>query len=348
MSGGVDSSLAAALLREQGHEVIGVSMRLWEDEEGDPLSRTCCSLESVEDARRVCQFLDIPFYPLNLTREFQKYVIDYFCREYSLGRTPNPCLACNHFVKFHFLLGKAKALGANYLATGHYARIVRSNGDYRLLRSTDAQKDQSYVLYTLGQEELAHLLFPVGGYSKEEVRRMAAARGLPVAAKPDSQEICFISNGDYRSFLAGRVPLRQGPLVDQQGKVVGHHRGIAFYTIGQRRGLGLALGTPRYVVEIDASQDTVMIGPREELETHTLLAKEVSFVSGQEPEMPTPVQAKIRYRSPLVEATLSRQGTGVRVDFAQPQQAVTPGQAVVFYRGEEVLGGGTIEKVLRG
>jgi len=347
MSGGVDSSVAAALLVEAGYDVIGVTMRLWDGEGGLAFSRTCCSLDSIEDARRVCQILGIPFYPLNMTREFQRNVIDYFCQEYQVGRTPNPCLACNRFVKFRSLLGRARALGADYLATGHYARIELRDGRRRLLRGLDPGKDQSYVLYTLGQEELRYLLFPVGNYSKTEVRRLAQKWGLPVAQKPESQDVCFITEGDYRDFLAGRVPSSSGPVLDREGRRLGTHRGLPFYTVGQRRGLGLALGRPYFVIGLDEPRNAVIVGTEEELESPALLAGDVTFVSGQAPQGTMPVEAQVRYRSPAVPATLSPAEGGYRVDFAQPQRAVTPGQAVVFYEGEEVLGGGTIEASLR-
>lgn len=347
MSGGVDSSVAAALLVEAGYRVIGVTMRLWDGEDGPAFSRTCCSLDSIEDARRVCQTLGIPFYPLNMTREFQKHVIDYFCQEYQVGRTPNPCLACNRYVKFRFLLGRARALGADYLATGHYARIESRDGQYRLLRGVDLAKDQSYVLYTLGQEELARLLFPAGGYLKSEIRRLARQWGLPVAEKPESQDICFITQGDYRDFLAGRVTAARGPIVDRQGRRLGTHQGLPFYTVGQRRGLGLALGRPYFVTGLDEPRNAVVVGPQEDLESPALLARDVTFVSGRGPEEAVRIEAQVRYRSPVVSATLTPLASGYRVDFDQPQLAVTPGQAVVFYRGEEVLGGGAIEAAVR-
>lgn len=344
MSGGVDSSVAAVLLVNEGYRVIGVTMRLWDGEDGPTFARSCCSLDSVEDARRVCQVLDIPFYPLNLTREFQTHVIEYFCEEYEGGRTPNPCLACNRFVKFSFLLNKARALGADYLATGHYARIHAVNGTNRLLRGTDPSKDQSYVLYTLGQEELAHLLFPVGILAKTETRARAREWGLPVAEKPDSQEICFITEGDYRDFVAGRVSYSPGPMVDQGGRRLGSHRGLPFYTIGQRRGLGLSTGQPYYVVGLDQPRNTVIVGTREGLDSSALLARDVTFVSGRRPASPVRIEAQVRYRSPAVPATLSPGVKEWRVDFDTPQRAVTPGQAVVFYQGNEVWGGGTIEE----
>ncbi len=347
MSGGVDSSVSAALLLKAGYRVIGVTMRLWDGEDGPAFSRTCCSLDSVEDARRVCQVLDIPFYPLNLTREFRTHVVDYFCEEYQVGRTPNPCLACNRFVKFSFLLTKARALGAHYLATGHYARIDRTGETHRLLRGADPGKDQSYVLYTLGQEEMEHLLLPVGDYAKSEIRRIAHDWGLPVADKPDSQEVCFITEGDYRGFLADRVSYAPGPMVNQEGRELGSHRGLPFYTIGQRKGLGLALGQAYYVVGLDQPRNTLVVGPQQELESLALLARDVTFTSGQPPRLPGQIEAQVRYRSPAVPAALVPENGDWRVNFVQPQRAVTPGQAVVFYRGEEVLGGGTIEEAIR-
>ena len=347
MSGGVDSSVAAALLLDAGYRVIGVTMRLWDGEDGPAISRTCCSLDSIEDARRVCQALDIPFYPLNMTMEFRRHVIDYFCQEYQVGRTPNPCLACNRFVKFSILLGRARALGADYLATGHYARIQLSDGRHQLLRALDPAKDQSYVLYTLGQEELAHLLFPIGVYRKDEVRSLARKWGLAVAQKPDSQDVCFITQGDYQCFLESRVRFAPGPLLDEEGHRIGSHRGLPFYTVGQRRGLGLALGRPYYVIGLDQPRNAVVVGPQEALESSALLATDVTFVSGQAPAGATQVEAQVRYRSPAMPATLFPRKDGFRVDFVQPQRAITPGQAVVFYRGDEVLGGGTIQAALR-
>ncbi len=346
MSGGVDSSVAAALLVSEGYRVIGVTMRLWDGEEGPTFSRSCCSLDSVEDARRVCQVLDIPFYPLNLTREFRKHVIEYFCEEYEAGRTPNPCLACNRVVKFSHLLNKARALGADYLATGHYARIHAVDGTIRLLRGVDPSKDQSYVLYTLGQEELGHLLFPVGSMSKTETRARAREWGLPVADKPDSQEVCFITEGDYRDFVAARVSYAPGPIVDREGRTMGSHRGLPFYTIGQRRGLGLCSREPRYVLGLDQPRNTLIVGTQKELCSSALLAGGVSFGSGRSPVSPIRIEAQVRYQSRAVAATLSPEGTDWRVDFDTPQRAVTPGQAVVFYQGDEVWGGGTIEKAL--
>lgn len=345
MSGGIDSSLAAALLKEAGYEVIGVSLRLWSEEREDlPYpSRNCCSLEGAEDARRVCQVLDIPFYYLNLERQFKDAVVDYFCREYSRGRTPNPCLACNEKIKFHFLLRKALALGADYLATGHYARIEQQDGSYSLLKGVDPLKDQSYVLYTLGQWELSHLLFPLGGYRKAEARRMAVERGLPVAQKAESQEICFIPDNDYRRFLAERLPLEPGDTLDTQGRVLGRHGGVAFYTMGQR--CRLESREPFYVLRIDPDRNTLTVGPKEDLLSDTLVADKVNFVSGKRMERPTAVTAKIRYKSPEAKAVLLPWGKQIKLHFEERQRAITPGQAVVFYQGEAVLGGGIIGRI---
>ncbi|MDP2952921.1 MAG: tRNA 2-thiouridine(34) synthase MnmA [Chloroflexota bacterium] len=345
MSGGVDSSVAAALLKEEGYEVFGVTLRLWtlEDPEALPSHRRCCSVEAVDDARRVCQVLGIPFYLLNFEKPFQTHVVDYFCREYEKGRTPNPCLACNQVIKFDLFLRHARALGADYIATGHYARIERCSNYSRLLKAVDPLKDQSYVLFTLSQEELGHLLLPIGHYHKTQVRRLAASWGLPVAEKPDSQEICFIPNGTLHQFLRQRVASQPGDIVDGQGRVLGRYEGLAFYTVGQRRGLGLALGERYYVVGLDPERRLIRVGRDEELLRRNLSATDVHFISGQAPQGPLTVGAKIRYRSPEVPATLWPEADdGARVEFQEPQRAVTPGQAVVFYQGGEVLGGGTI------
>jgi tRNA-specific 2-thiouridylase len=348
MSGGVDSSVAALLLKEAGYQVVGVTMRLYSLANGTPpYYRGCCSLDDVEDARRACHRIGIPHYVVNMEEEFRTFVIDYFCREYRRGRTPNPCLACNEWIKFTFLLRRARFLGADFLATGHYARIVPSNGGWRLLKAVDPLKDQSYVLYMMGQEELAHTLMPIGWHTKEEVRRIAQEAGLPNASKPDSREVCFIPDGDYRPFLAGRMPLSPGPIVDREGNILGTHRGIELFTVGQRRGLGIAAGRPLFVTGLDPHHRQVIVGPEEELYTDILLASEVRYTSGREPKGPLGIKAKIRYRSPEADAVLYPDGGRALVRFLKPQRAVTPGQAVVFYRGEEVLGGGIIETATR-
>ena len=345
MSGGVDSSVAAAILKKEDYEVIGVTMRLWTEKNGDTSAahRRCCSLEETEDARRVCQILDIPFYIVNFEAQFRTYVVDYFCSEYLRGRTPNPCLVCNKRIKFDILLNRALALGADYLATGHYARIERRDGGCLLLKAADSAKDQSYVLYSLGQRELERLLFPMGLYSKSQARRMAQEMGLPVWDKAESQETCFIFNGDYREFLAERSAHQPGDIVDAGGRLLGRHSGIGFYTVGQRRGLGLVSREPLYVLEIDSENNRVVVGSDEQLLRKELCASGVSYVSGEPLEQPTAVTAKIRYKSPEAKAMLYPRGERVRLVFEEPQRAITPGQAVVFYDGDVVLGGGIIE-----
>ncbi|MBI2170779.1 MAG: tRNA 2-thiouridine(34) synthase MnmA [Chloroflexi bacterium] len=345
MSGGVDSSVAALLLKEQGYDVVGVTMRLFTADPTDALTsyaKGCCTPEDVDDARRVCQIIGVPHYLMNVEREFKEHVIDYFCQEYERGRTPHPCLACNDKIKFSFLLRRAMDLEADYIATGHYARVDSQQGRYRLLKSVDPAKDQSYVLYTLGQREMGRVLLPVGWYAKGEVRELARRAALPVADKPDSQEICFIPSGDYRAFLRERVQPRPGNIVDSSGKILGVHTGVHNYTIGQRKGLGLASGAPLYVVGVDAARNEVIVGPAEELMQDTLWASQVSFPGG-EPSGPLEVTAKIRYKASESPATLLPWGDGVVLRFYQPQRAVTPGQAVAFYQGEELIGGGIIE-----
>ena len=347
MSGGVDSSVAALLLKEQGYEVIGVTMRLWSIQRDDapPTSKRCCSVEDVEDARRVCQVIGARHYFMNFEREFQEHVVDYFVQEYDRGRTPHPCLACNDKIKFDFLLRRATFLDADYIATGHYARIRPNGRGLKLIKGKDERKDQSYVLFTLGQPELRRLLLPVGEYAKDEIRQFAADAGLPVADKPDSQEICFIPDGDYRKFVGDRAKPRPGDLVDTQGTRLGKHPGIQFFTVGQRRGLGLAgnTGAPRYVVKIDPETNQVVLGSEEDLLRRTLWASEVKYMSGVAPEGPMEVGAKIRYKAVLSPATLTPHDGWAEIRFHEPQRAITPGQAVVFYTGDEVVGGGMIE-----
>lgn len=349
MSGGVDSSVAAALLVERGYEVIGVTMRLWTLHDGDALpgKQQCCSVEDVDDAVAVAQMLGIRHYVLNFERQFQERVVDYFVAEYARGRTPNPCLACNEHIKYRTLLDRALALDAGYLATGHYARVLHGPHRHRLLRAADDAKDQSYVLYTLGQAELARLLFPIGDYTKDEVRRIAARWRLPVADKPDSTEICFVPNNDYRAFLAGRVPQRPGAIVDvTTGAPVGEHAGVAGYTVGQRKGLG-AHGAPRYVVGVEPQRNLVLIGTDEALRARVALAQRPRFTYGTAPPPGTRVEAKIRYKSRPAPATLTVDGDRAVTVFDEPQRAITPGQAVVWYDGDEVLGGATITSAER-
>ena len=345
MSGGVDSSVAAVLLLEQGYEVVGVTMRLWteEDAEASRHHKRCCSVEDTGDARAAADVLGVRHYVLNMEREFAAGVVDRFVQEYAAGRTPNPCLACNEHVKFRPLLDHALALDAAYLATGHYARIRRNGPRFDLLRATDPSKDQSYVLYTLGQAELSRTLFPVGEYPKEEIRAMARRWGLPNAGKPDSADICFIPSGDYRRFLRERIESAPGEIVDSEGNRIGEHGGIMEYTVGQRKRVPARGGDdPLFVLNVDSRTNTVVVGRNEELMADGLLADGLTFCSGEAPEGSVSVQARIRYRSEAAPAELRVSGDRAEVRFEHPQRAVTPGQAVVFYDGEQVLGGGTI------
>jgi len=349
MSGGVDSSVAAVLLAEAGYEAIGATMQIWPAGlPGSQAENGCCSLAAVEDARRVAAALGIPYYVLSLQESFTTEVIKPFARAYLRGVTPNPCLACNSRVKFGALLDKARALGATRLATGHYARsgFDPIRGRYLLRRGVDQGKDQSYALYGLSQEQLAASLFPLGGLRKEEVRALARRRKLPVAEKEESQEICFIPDHDYAGFLCayhGR-PLSPGTIVDRAGRVLGAHQGVARYTVGQRRGLGIAAPEPLYVVEIRPDSNEVIVGPEDDLYTAELAAEDVNWIA-LAPPLPESieVEAKIRYSAtPAAAVVHPREGNRAAVHFARPQRAVAPGQAVVFYQGDEVVGGGTI------
>ena len=354
MSGGVDSSVAAALLKQQGYDVIGITLNVWPEAGGvgaDSHHSTCCSLDSVEDARRVADKLGIPHYTLNFRDLFDQTVIQTFLSEYLSGRTPNPCVLCNRFVKFQALLARAQALGADYLATGHYARLSRSSsGRFTLHKALDASKDQSYALYSLTQEQLARTLLPLGGLEKAETRRIAADLGLVTAAKAESQEICFVPDGDYASYIRRRLPsaVRPGPIRDRKGAVLGTHPGIAFFTVGQRKGLGIALGKPLYVLEIVPEENAVVVGEREELQCSGLIADDFNWVSIEEPRGTIRASARIRYRAPEASgwASVWRDGS-VEVRFDEAQRAVAPGQAVVLYDGDEVLGGGTITRGIR-
>jgi len=337
LSGGVDSSAAALLLKEAAYEVIGIHVRLWDSANFD---------YQAHRAEDICRILGIPYHQVDLQKEFESCVVDYFCQEYQRGRTPNPCVACNQRIKFGLLLDKALSMGADYLATGHYAKVEHSRDGHRLLKAADTRRDQSYFLYTLTQEKLKRVLFPLGEHSKDEVKQMAKQAGLPTAAK-SSQDICFISQKNYGVFLSQRFPSLPGDIVDTQGKTLGQHRGIAFYTIGQRHGLGLASGKPLYVIRIEPESNRVALGLEKELYTQKLSAGKLNWISGKVPREPIKARAKIRYKSKEAEVTLSFRNDSVDVHFAQPQKAITPGQAVVFYNVDEILGGGIIHQMQR-
>lgn len=348
MSGGVDSSVAAWLLKEQGYEVIGVTMQIWQEEERELQEENggCCGLSAVDDARRVAAGLGIPYYVMNFREEFKRHVIDYFVQEYQSGRTPNPCIACNRYVKWESLLKRSLDIGADYIATGHYARIAKlANGRYTIRKSATDAKDQTYALYNLTQEQLSHTLMPVGEYTKEEIRRMASEIGLRVADKPDSQEICFVPDQDYAGFIEDytNTAAEPGNFVTPDGRVIGRHKGIIHYTIGQRKGLGLSMGHPVFVTGIRPESNEVVIGTGDEVFSHRLYADRLNFMSIPELEEEREVIAKIRYSHPGSPCKIRKLGQDlVECVFPEPQRAVTPGQAVVFYEDDHVLGGGVI------
>lgn len=344
MSGGVDSSAAAVLLRQQGYSCDGAMLRLYNGE----VEGTCCSADDAADARSVAYGLGMKFYVFNETERFARDVMDRFVAEYCAGRTPNPCIDCNRCLKFGVLLERALLLGYDYLATGHYARVKldEASGKYRLLRGRDRSKDQSYVLYQLGQHQLAHLLLPVGEYDKSSIRRSARQAGLINADKSDSQDICFVPDGDYTRFLQeyGGVKMIPGDFVDRAGHVLGRHKGLPCYTTGQRKGLGVSAGKHVYVLRKNAQDNTILLGDNEELFTSVLTADRANWISGETPASPLRVTAKTRYSQTEAAATVHPLPDGrIRVEFDVPQRAITAGQAVVLYDGEQVLGGGTIE-----
>jgi tRNA-specific 2-thiouridylase len=349
MSGGVDSSVAAALLKEQGHDVVGLTLQLWPKAAAD-LDRHhgCCSLDAVEDARRVATHLGIPYYVLDVQEEFQARVVEPFLADYTEGRTPNPCISCNNEVKFDLLLRKARSIGADALATGHYARVLQEEDGYRLLRAVDPGKDQSYVLYGLGQEELALARFPLGDWRKADVRARARDLGLVTADKPDSVEICFVTGGDYRELLARRGAEAAGAIRHVDGAVLGTHAGVWNYTVGQRSGLGSlprGISGPLFVVDIDAAGRTVTVGPREALRTERIEVGEMSFVAGAGPGERFEAEVRVRYGADPVRAVVEMPATAPRaasVFPSEPLASASPGQAAVLYDGEEVLGGGRI------
>ena len=354
MSGGVDSSVAAALLVEQGYEVIGIMMRLWaEDTVAEAACEThnrCCTPDQMRDARRIADQLGIPFYVLDTKDVFRREIVQYFIDGYSAGITPNPCLACNRRIRFTHLLNHALALDAQYLATGHYARVRQAeDGTLMLLKGVDAHKDQSYVLSVLRQDQLRHAMFPVGDYTKPEIRELASVFGLPVASKHDSQDLCFVADGDYRRFLAEHAPesIMPGPIVTRSGKVLGQHSGLPYYTIGQRKGLRISHPEPLYVLGKDAARNILIVGTRDELGRRTLIAHDVNWIAGVPPAAPIRAEVKIRYQSRPAPAEITPQpDNSVIVRFDTPLPDITPGQGAVFYQGDRCLGGGIIAQAI--
>jgi tRNA-specific 2-thiouridylase len=341
MSGGVDSSVSALLLKERGYELRGVTMCLGVRCTAG-VKASCCGPEAVEDARRVCEGLGIPHHILDYSSELEDQVIKRFVSSYAYGITPNPCVDCNRYLKFGTLLERARAMGFDYLATGHYASIEKNGSDYLLKKPKDRKKDQTYFLYPIRREDLRSILFPLASFSKEEVRAMAQEAGLPVAGKPESQDICFVSGQNHGSFVASRASgILPGPITDMSGKVLGEHKGIVHYTIGQRGRLGISRGTPLYVCAIDASRNRIVVGERKDLKVKGLVAKDLNILMWPWPDR---IFAKIRYRKKESLCSISRQNDSLFVTFADEDEAVAPGQAVVFYDGDVVLGGGRIVK----
>ena len=350
MSGGVDSSVAAYLLKEQGYDVIGVTMQIWqEDKEYEEREGGCCSLSAVDDARRVADKIGIPFYVLNFRDSFKKNVIDYFIDEYMEGKTPNPCIACNKYLKFDELLKKAQGIGADYIATGHYAKIEEHNGRYILVKSDDDKKDQTYALYNMTQEQLAHTLMPCGEYTKDRIREIAKEIGLDVHNKKDSEEICFISDNNHGKYISEAMPgkFKQGNFVDKDGNILGKHKGIVYYTIGQRKGLGLAMGRPVFVTDINPLTNEVVVGAEEDIFKTDLICKDINFIAFDNLDKSLELKAKIRYSAKPATATITPLENGkVRVSFKEKQRAITKGQSVVFYLDDLVVGGGIIESLV--
>lgn len=352
MSGGVDSSVAAALLKEEGYEVIGITMQIWPDMDKDvvDVEGGCCSLSAVNDAMRVCEVLGLRYYVLNFKDVFEKKVVRYFIDEYMSGSTPNPCIACNKHIKFDEFLRRAKNIGADYIATGHYAKIGYDGdlGRYLLRRSADVRKDQTYALYNLTQYQLEHTLMPLGEYTKDKVRKIAEDLGLKVASKPDSEEICFVPDNDYGSFIDKREPgkVSEGFFRDKAGKILGKHKGIAHYTIGQRKGLGISFGKPMFVVDIIPEENIVVLGENEDTYTESLTVSHLNFIPFEKLECSMKARVKIRYTAKEADALLIPLDNDlVRVEFKTPQRAVTPGQSAVFYKDDTVIGGGIINRL---
>jgi tRNA-specific 2-thiouridylase len=347
MSGGVDSSVAAALLAEQGYEVLGMMMRLWSEPgrgPSAPLNR-CCTPDQMADARRVADRLNIPFYVVDVQDYFRKTIVQFFIDEHAAGRTPNPCIECNREIRFHYLLERALALDADYLATGHYARVCRTEKGYELRKAVDPAKDQSYVLHVLSQKELAQVLFPVGDYKKENIREMARKFNLPVAQKSESMDLCFLGDGDYRRFLNEYAPkaTEPGPILNKAGEELGRHTGLPNYTIGQRKGLGIAAGEPLFVLQKDVTRNALIVGTREETDQYRLLAKQVNWTVADRPTGPIEAEVKIRYKARAIPAVVTPlENNEVSVTFKEPVFGITAGQGAVFYDGEVVVGGGII------
>ena len=346
MSGGVDSSVAAALLKEQGYEVIGMMLRLW-SEPGKEESNRCCTPDSMAQARRVAALLDIPFYVIDAKDVFRETVVEYFLSGYAHGETPNPCLICNQKIRWTFLLDHALAFGAEYMATGHYVRIKKDErGKSELLRAIDRNKDQSYVLHVLNQEKLKHALFPVGDYPKPEIRQIAERHGLPTASRKDSQDLCFLAGDDYRNFLQRNASdmLKAGDIETVDGNVIGHHNGLANYTIGQRKGLGVESAVPLYVMTKHATRNTLIVGTQDQLGARELIARNVNWLAGEIPSEPFRAEVKIRYTAKEAEALVTPLAENqAQVQFDAPQRDITAGQAAVFYQGDVMLGGGIIQ-----
>jgi tRNA-specific 2-thiouridylase len=346
MSGGVDSSVAAALLVDQGYAVIGLMLHLWSQQDSESTNR-CCTPDSISMARRVASLLSIPFYVLDAKKFFYDAVVKPFIYDYTHNLTPNPCIACNHLVRWDFLLNHARATGGDFLATGHYSRITKNpDHTFQLLRGIDATKDQSYVLHVLTQNQLNHAIFPLGEYTKPDVRQLARKYNLPVAERPDSQDLCFIgTDGDYRQFLTRHAPqaLIPGQIVDQQGKVIGSHQGLALFTIGQRKGMHIASPFPLYVLEKDFHRNILIVGPRDQSGSCNLIAENVNWVAGKPPNSPFNALVKIRYKAHDIPCVVDNlDGTTIHVNFENPVRDITPGQAAVLYNGEVCLGGGII------
>lgn len=347
MSGGVDSSVAAALLVQEGYDVIGMMMRLWSEPgtKGSIPANRCCTPDQMADARRIADHLAIPFFVVDVQDHFRKSIVQFFIDEHLAGHTPNPCIECNRKIRFTFLMEHAIALGANYLATGHYAQVQRVEGEYQLLKGVDSSKDQSYVLHILDQKKLAHVLFPIGKFQKSEVRELARRFGLKVAGKRDSQDLCFVADGDYRRFLVehSEHAMVPGPILTEDGQELGQHAGLPFYTIGQRKRLGISSPIPLHVLHKDKERNALVIGPRESLGRQIMIVRDLNWIAGKSPAPSDPVQIKIRYKAFPMAGTVSILGSGyARVEFKEPVYGITPGQGAVFYNNDICLGGGLI------